>query len=226
MPPVMTPSEYRELRQRLQTRQPNDDPAWGEFDQRFAPEMYQYAHHLVRNWADAKEVVQESLRVVSEKRALLPEASAVECTRWLRGIVHNETREWKRKNVRRVGRDTRYALQQSPSRAEVGAALEAKEAEELVWRALGTIREEYRECFLLRYFEELSVRQIADRLGTPEGTICSWLNRARIEFRQALQTNPVEASSGPPTPAPHSDSPAARCEAGDRAAPTLIGEQP
>lgn len=59
-------------------------------------------------------------------------------------------------------------------------------AEELQ-RGLEALREEYRACFLLFHEQNLSCAEIGDVLGCPEGTIKTWLFRARRELAERLK---------------------------------------
>jgi RNA polymerase sigma-70 factor (ECF subfamily) len=49
-------------------------------------------------------------------------------------------------------------------------------------RAIAQLPLEQREVLILREFEELSYRQIADVIGTPLGTVMSRLSRARDQL--------------------------------------------
>jgi len=44
-----------------------------------------------------------------------------------------------------------------------------------------------REVFVLYELERLSVPEVADLLGVPEGTVASRLSRARDEFRRLVR---------------------------------------
>ena len=59
-------------------------------------------------------------------------------------------------------------------------------AEELQ-RALENVREEYCTCFVLFYQQELSIAEIAEILGCPQGTVKTWLHRARRELAEQLK---------------------------------------
>ncbi|MDB5385104.1 MAG: polymerase, sigma-24 subunit, subfamily [Planctomycetaceae bacterium] len=58
---------------------------------------------------------------------------------------------------------------------------------EAVQRALATLREDHRACFILFYEQELSVNEVAETLGCPEGTIKTWLHRARKDVAELLK---------------------------------------
>ena len=52
---------------------------------------------------------------------------------------------------------------------------------------LSALPEEQRACLTLFFWEGLSVREIAARLRVPEGTVKTWMFRARRTLRQSLQ---------------------------------------
>lgn len=71
-----------------------------------------------------------------------------------------------------------------PARAEATTNSEFAEA---VHKALKTLREDHRTCFVLFYEQELSVSQIGEMLGCPEGTVKTWLHRARRDVAETLR---------------------------------------
>jgi len=55
-----------------------------------------------------------------------------------------------------------------------------------VFEAIGQLPERDRRVVLLRFCDGLSVREIADATGSPEGTVSSRLSRAMARLRQSL----------------------------------------
>lgn len=53
--------------------------------------------------------------------------------------------------------------------------------------AISRLREEYRTCFTLFYTQELSCEEIGNLMGCPEGTVKTWLFRARKEVASYLR---------------------------------------
>lgn len=66
------------------------------------------------------------------------------------------------------------------------AALQNKERDELVRQAVSALPPASREVLVLREYEGLSYREIADTLNIPTGTVMSRLNYARTRLREAL----------------------------------------
>ena len=55
-----------------------------------------------------------------------------------------------------------------------------------VRRALGQLSADHRRVVVLRYFVDISTREVANALGVREGTVKSRLNRALKQLREAL----------------------------------------
>ena len=55
-----------------------------------------------------------------------------------------------------------------------------------VWRALSRLSADHRRIVVLRYFADLSTREVANALGIREGTVKSRLSRALEQLRDAL----------------------------------------
>jgi len=62
----------------------------------------------------------------------------------------------------------------------------AKEQVSHVWRAVENLSERQRTVFLLRYVEELDLKEIADVTGMGEGTVKAHLSRALAKVRKQL----------------------------------------
>ncbi|MBV9037080.1 MAG: sigma-70 family RNA polymerase sigma factor [Acidobacteriaceae bacterium] len=52
--------------------------------------------------------------------------------------------------------------------------------------ALETLSPQFRELLILREFEGLSYKEIANIVGVPTGTVMSRLSRARTRLRQSV----------------------------------------
>jgi len=75
----------------------------------------------------------------------------------------------------------------APELIASGPADGQAEIHEELQRALTQIRDDYRLCFILFYQQEMSLSEIADTVGRPEGTIKTWLHRARRQLANLLQ---------------------------------------
>ncbi len=72
---------------------------------------------------------------------------------------------------------------------------------DVVARALATLAPRQRQCAVLRFIEDLDVRQTAQLLGVSEGTVKSSTHQALAALRTALQEQ-APGTGGAPTAAP------------------------
>ena len=59
--------------------------------------------------------------------------------------------------------------------------------EKLLQEAIATLDEDQRVVVVLRDVEDLSIEEICDITGLPDGTVKSRLHRARLALRKKLQ---------------------------------------
>ncbi len=65
--------------------------------------------------------------------------------------------------------------------------VERRESSDRVEETLATLKEEFREILVLKYYSEFNYAQIADTLQIPRGTVMSRLYHARTAFKNALE---------------------------------------
>jgi len=151
--------------------------------QRHTPAIYTLAVRMLGVPDEAEEAVQEiflkayrHLGRFQIHRRLHP---------WLYTIAVNHLRSLLRKRRRRRAAPTISGdVSRLPDPSVTGggdpeAAATLAEGERLADAALGELKPEYREVFVLRQIEGLSVREVSEILGMPEGTVKTNLHRAR-----------------------------------------------
>jgi RNA polymerase sigma-70 factor, ECF subfamily len=152
--------------------------------------LYGYAVALTRNRLQAEDLVQETYVRALEAAPRLREDSNIKGWMFaiLRNLWLNELR--KRKSspcLIDIDFDSVTGLGQDPHAQDSHKILASKEDAETVRVALSKLPAHFREILLLREFEELSYREIAEILGCPQGTVMSRLGRARTKLRSLLE---------------------------------------
>jgi RNA polymerase sigma-70 factor (ECF subfamily) len=71
----------------------------------------------------------------------------------------------------------------------------AQQLAEEVRLALGKLRSEYRQAFILFHEHEMSYAQIADAMDIPLGTVKTWVHRARRDLIDHLRQRGVIAEA-------------------------------
>jgi len=144
---------------------------------------YNLARWLTRDARDAEDVVQEAyLRALKHFDTF----KGGDARPWVLRIVRNTYYTWIQRN--RVT-ETPFEEEEDVhiSDAPNPEMLLLKETErELVRRAIQKLPAEFLEVIVLREFEELSYKQIADTVQVPVGTVMSRLARARGRLAQLL----------------------------------------
>ena len=150
--------------------------------------LYQSARALLRDEAEAQDVVQETY--MQAWRSFQRFTPGTNCRAWLFAILFNVIRHHRRK-----WRD-RFSVG-LPERFEQTAAAAVPVPEELtdseILRALQEIPNQYTEVVLLADVHEFSYREIQDALGIPVGTVMSRLSRGRQLLRGKLAGLAVQA---------------------------------
>jgi RNA polymerase sigma-70 factor, ECF subfamily len=144
---------------------------------------YRLARWMTRNEHDAEDVVQEaSLRALRYFRTFAGGNGRA----WFLRIVRNTCHGGRS----RIGTVTdpfdeeRHSSRQSGSDPE--ALLLRTDTADLVERAIGSLPDRFRELLILREWEGLSYRELADVMEIPIGTVMSGLSRAREALRSAV----------------------------------------
>jgi RNA polymerase sigma-70 factor (ECF subfamily) len=148
---------------------------------------------LLRNEADAEDAAQETF--LKAFRNLNKFRAESKFSTWLISIALNEAR----RRLRARKSHGTVTLDAGPGeKGHVSPALlqdwrevpseilERQEVRRILQQAVMTLPEIYREIFLLRDVEELSVRESATTLGISEGAVKIRLHRARMMLQETL----------------------------------------
>ena len=155
--------------------------------------VYVMALSLLQNEADAEDAAQEAF--LKAFRNLASFRGEAKFSTWLISIALNEARSRLRsqKNVKIESLDESPDGQDHVSPALLrdwreipSEALERKEIRLLLQHAVADLPSIYREVFLLRDVEELSVNESAEVLGITVASVKVRLHRARIMLQKKL----------------------------------------
>lgn len=163
----------------------------------FADPVYAFILYRVGRDADlAGDVAQETF-VAALERIERFDAARGEMFPWLTHIARNCIR----KALRRRGRDVTLpqfwetvdrrllqAVTDLGTNSLPEALLEQKETAELVRMAMTNLPFRYQLALRRRYFDDLSIHEMAALEGSSEGTVKVLLHRARLAFRTAFET--------------------------------------
>jgi len=147
--------------------------------------VFRTAFLLLNSEQEAEDALQEIfLRVYKALPSFDPTKGAF--TTWLYRITVNYCRSRRRRHVLPT-----FPLENArPSDlANVSECVERAENEDIVLRAMAQLSDDLRTVLVLRYYLDLSYREIADVLNIPEGTVKSRLDRAVKTLRGELKAS-------------------------------------
>ena len=155
--------------------------------------VYIMALSYMKNEADAEDVVQDAF--VRAFRKLSSFRAESKFSTWLMSITINEART----RLRRQALVRMEPLEQAPEepkgispallrdwREIPSAALERKEIRSLIQRAVEQLPDNYRQVFLLRDVEELTISEAAEILDISIPSVKVRLHRARLMLQKQL----------------------------------------
>lgn len=193
------PDGYEDrLVERLKRR---DEAAFNELVELYQAKVFRLVLRMIGDRAEAEDVAQEVF--VTVFKSIDGFRGDSKLSTWLYRVATNHCKN-RIKYLSRRARGQKRELDEIADRDAIesasmttsaqvprpDAALEGRQTEQMIQRALGELDEEQRELIVLRDIENLSYEDIQKVTGLPEGTVKSRLHRARL----ALQERVLELS--------------------------------
>ena len=151
----------------------------------YGDRLYDTAFRLCQDESAARDLVNRTLWRAIERIGLFSGASSMYT--WLYSILVNfwrmDLRQKKKMDILLFQDEMPDCPDERPDPAE---ALAAKADSEAIRNAIAELPEYYRVVVVFRYFEDMSVPEIAVVLGIPEGTVKFRLHKAKNMMRRKL----------------------------------------
>jgi RNA polymerase sigma-70 factor (ECF subfamily) len=161
-----------------------DQAAFSELYHRYKDRMYYYFYRMLGNSSEqANDFLQELFMKTIEN----PESYCPACSfkTWLYSVANNMCKnEYRRQSVRMEYRE--YEAMEQKFDFLDDSAHDPELVIEKIFQTLNQLGEEHRSAFLLRYREGFPIRDIAETLELPEGTVKSRLFYARKILAEKL----------------------------------------
>ncbi len=151
--------------------------------------LYRHAFHMLHNAEEAYEITQEVfLRAYKETRLFDPDFH-------IKGWLYRVTANLSLKHIRSRRVRALFAIKRPDVQKEVTAPVVdaiAGEVRKEVAEALAELPPKFRQLVVLRYFDDLSYKEIADTMKMPIGSVMSGLSRARDRLKRLLKNIELE----------------------------------
>lgn len=160
-----------------------------EFVEQFQGLVFAICVCQLRHRQDAEDVAQETL--VRAVRYLKHWDGVRPLKPWVLAIAVNRCRTHQSKLKTRT-----RTVESVIEPAAPAARLSGFDLAEELQLAISQLRDDYRTCFLLFHQQDLSIQEVARIMEVPEGTIKTWLHRARRELAELLRGRGVVTEDG------------------------------
>lgn len=159
---------------------------------RYKPRLLRYIEHISRvSKEQAEDILQDAfIKVWQNLKGYDP---SLKFSSWLYRIVHNETvSNWRKscsfqKNKKaQLNENLRYE-----SVENLRSIFDLDHTEQQVHELLDCLSLNYKTVLYLKYFKDMSYREISDVLKIPEGTVAVQLNRAKKQFEKLIKEKKV-----------------------------------
>ncbi|MFC5603665.1 sigma-70 family RNA polymerase sigma factor [Sporosarcina koreensis] len=163
----------------IEKAQSGDENAFYELLEPLQAQLYRIAFVYARNEDDAVDIFQQSVIRAYEGLPKLKEPKYF--STWLTRIVINCSKSYIEKNKRIELIDpNKFDNYEANSPSYVDEQLD-------LWQALSRLEEKYTTVLVLRYYQDLAVKEIALILDCPEGTVKTNIRRGLQALRRQLK---------------------------------------
>lgn len=157
----------------------------------FARRVLNFIYRMVNSPEEAEDLTQETFVAVYRKLNTLKENDRFEA--WLFRIARNfvyqryRAREPNMVSVEELDEDGQPVTQIPEAREGPEESFEARELEDVVEGAIGSLPDKYREVFVLSALQRLSYQEIADIVGRSLASVKTDIHRARLAVRKQVK---------------------------------------
>ena len=163
----------------------NADVGFGECIAENQRRVFQIAHSVLGNSAEAEDVAQEAFLRAYEKLDSLRDREKFRA--WVNRIVFRLALNRKRGYRRRLVRDTEWQVNESPAMVDGTEEAERHVMLDRLRREIERLPEKLRSVLRLSLVEEMEAADVGAVLGIPAGTVRSRLHSARKLLLEVMQ---------------------------------------
>ncbi|MCF6276315.1 MAG: RNA polymerase sigma factor [Candidatus Magasanikbacteria bacterium] len=168
-----------------------DPVAYGKLYDLYVAKIYRFIFLKVRTKEDAEDITNEVFLKTWEY--IIKRKKNVEVIRSFSGLVYRIARNsivdhYRKKS--RINESANYLMEEFPNNRDNLREIELKQDIAHTFKLLRKMKQEYQEVVLLRYTEELSIKEISDILGKRPTAVRVTLHRALKKLKQLAEKLP------------------------------------
>jgi RNA polymerase sigma-70 factor (ECF subfamily) len=194
-PSIRTSPCPKRLAELLAATAAKDEPAFAELYDSTRRKLFGIALMVLRRRDLAEDVTQEAFIRIWRSAASFDPARGMPIT-WMATIVRNLAIDVKRSPAAEPTDDSGLSVIPFNGRSAL-EELEASDNHRRLREAMKTLDPLRRKLVIAAYINGESREQLSRRFGAPVNTIKTWLRRAVLDIRAAIEANDVPQSGGP-----------------------------
>lgn len=146
--------------------------------------LYRMAYLYVKNESDALDIVQETVYKAYRSKKKVKDTNYF--STWMTRILINNALDFVKNNRQVIpfSKEEMENFQGVSDHQPMERRLELMDA-------LNCLNETYKTVIILRYYKDLTIKQIAEVLGLPEGTVKTNIHRATAQLKKDLKEDSV-----------------------------------
>ncbi|WP_096155922.1 MULTISPECIES: RNA polymerase sigma factor SigW [Bacillus] len=181
------------IKKRIKQIKKGDQDAFGEIVDLFKDKIYQLSYRMVGNAHEAEDIAQEAF--IRAYMNIHTYDTNRKFSTWLYRIATNLTIDRIRKKKPDYYLDAEVAGTEGLTMYSQVAAdvqlpeeeLQSLELQEEIQQQILSLPDKYRSVIVLKYIDELSLKEISEILELPVGTVKTRIHRGREALRQQLR---------------------------------------
>lgn len=180
-------TEPQSLKDTLEATAAGDRAAFSRLYALSSPQLFAVVLRIVRRHDWAEDILQEAyLRIWDHAADYRPEKGAP--MTWLISIARHRAIDWRRRDRGESALDDipGSAIPADPDPSPLDWAI-AGERGRALKDCLDELEPKQRDCILLAYGEGQSHSELAARLGSPIGSVKSWIRRAQHHLKDCIE---------------------------------------
>lgn len=149
--------------------------------------MYQAAFAILRNEEDAEDTVQEAFLTLAQNLQNVHEEKRLKTEHYLIIIVRNIAKRVYNKRKRTTAKPLEDVADTRPTAPGPAEAANRNEESRALRAALERLSDDYKAILALRYFQELSVKEVARVMKLSVNAVYKKLGRAEAALKKQME---------------------------------------
>ncbi|NJD01066.1 MAG: sigma-70 family RNA polymerase sigma factor [Ruminiclostridium sp.] len=163
------------MQDKVKAAQKGNDQAFYWLISRYKGKLYNTARYFLNSEAEALEAVHEVTyrAFIHIKRLREPDRFYS----WLGRIMYNYCMDVLKRSNRVIPIENIENLEQEDTttlKLEIGSYM-------------SQLRPDFRKVIILKYFDDLSIEEISEKMSRPEGTVKTWLSRGLGQLKKIME---------------------------------------